>query len=262
MIIIEDKKLNGSSGKIKHGFFGKQGGVSKGIYESLNCGPGSDDTPEAVQKNRDIIANEMGVTPDKLISVWQIHSPDCLYISGPVPSGENRPRADAMVTDMPGLALGILTADCGPVLFAGEKEDGSPVIGAAHSGWGGALKGVSESTIHKMVETGAKLESIRVAIGPCIGPASYEVSEGFEKPFLERDPADEHFFKEARKEGHLMFDLPGYIASSVAQAGVTQVTITGVDTYSDEERFFSYRRKTHKNEPDYGRQMSVITIQA
>ena len=262
MIIVEDEKLNGAGEKIKHGFFGKQGGVSTGIYESLNCGPGSDDTPEAVQANRDIIANKMGVEPDKLISVWQIHSPDCLYISGPVGSGDARPKADAMVTDIPGLALGILTADCGPILFAGEKEDGSPVIGAAHSGWGGALKGVSESTIDKMVEIGAQLETIRVAIGPCIGPASYEVSEGFEAPFLEREPEDEHFFKSARKEGHLMFDLPGYIANRISQTGVTQVTITGVDTYSEEERFFSYRRKTHNNEPDYGRQMSVITIQA
>ena len=262
MIIVEDKNLNGAGGKIRHGFFGKQGGVSTGIYKSLNCGPGSDDSPEAVQVNRNIIANKMGVTADRLLSVWQIHSPDCLTVTGVIPSGEARPQADSMVTDQAGLALGILTADCGPILFAGEKADGSPVIGAAHAGWGGALKGILESTVDGMVALGAEVKTIRAAVGPCIGPASYEVSAGFEKPFLERNPEDEHFFKAAQKEGHLMFDLPGYIASRLAQKGVTQVTITGVDTYSEEDKFFSYRRKTHKGEPDYGRQMSVITIQA
>jgi hypothetical protein len=262
MIIVEAEKLNGVDNRIKHGFFGRQGGVSTGIYDSLNCGPGSDDTPEAVQENRARVAGHFSLPPEKLVTVWQIHSPDCLYISGPVASGPERPQADAMVTDSPGLALGILTADCGPILFAGEKPDGSPVVGAAHAGWGGALKGVAESTVQKMIETGAEKETIRAAIGPCIGPASYEVTAGFEKPFMEYDPADEHFFKPAKKEGHLMFDRPGYIASRLARAGIKQVTITGVDTYSEEEKFFSYRRKTHRGEPDYGRQLSVITIQA
>lgn len=260
MIIIEDKKLNGDSGKVKHGFVGRQGGVSKGLYNSLNCGPGSDDTPESVQENRARVAAHFGVSPDRLLRLCQEHTSDCLVVRDPFPENTDPPVADAMVTDVPDLALGILTADCGPVLFAGEKADGTPVIGAAHSGWSGALKGVSESTIHKMVEIGAELETIRAAIGPCIGPASYEVSSGFETPFLERDPADEHFFKPAQKEGHLMFDLPGYIASRISQAGVKQVTITGVDTYKEEDKFFSYRRKTHNNEPDYGRQVSVIVI--
>jgi YfiH family protein len=260
MIIIEDKILNGSIGKIQHGFFGRQGGVSQGTYESLNCGPGSDDDPRAVQENRARVAKHFGVGADKLASVWQIHSPDCLIIDQIPPSGDKRPKADAMVTDKAGLILGVLTADCGPILFAGEKADGSPVIGAAHAGWGGALKGVLESTLEKMKECGATDGSLRAAIGPCIGPASYEVSQGYEKPFLERDPEDERFFRAARQEGHLMFDLPGYIANRLAQAGVTQVTITGHDTYALAEEFFSYRRATHNNDPDYGRQISAIFI--
>lgn len=257
MIIIEDKNLNGADEKIRHGFFGRQGGVSTGIYESLNCGIGSNDDPDAVNENKARVAEHFSVKPDKLITVSQIHSPDCLYVTEPFPE---RPEADAMVTDVAGLVLGVLTADCGPILFAGEKKDGSPVVGGAHAGWGGALGGVLESTIKEMLNIGAEMETIRAAVGPCIGPASYEVSVGFEAPFLERDPEDERFFKSARKEGHLMFDLPGYIASRLAQAGVRQVAITGHDTCPDEERFFSYRRKTHRGEPDYGRQISAISI--
>lgn len=260
MFIIEDKKLNGAKGLIKHGFFGRQGGVSEGIYDSLNCGPGSYDSPEAVQENRTRVAGHFGMNADHLISLWQVHSPDCLIIDGPVPSGDDRPKADAMVTDKAGWVLGTLTADCGSILFAGEKSDGSPVIGAAHAGWGGALRGVLESTVETMEKLGVELDTIRTTVGPCIGPKSYEVSIGFEAPFLERDPEDEHFFREAQKEGHLMFDLPGYIASRLAQAGVRQVTITGYDTFAEEEKFFSYRRTTHRGEPDYGRQISAIAI--
>lgn len=260
MIIIEDKKLNGDANKIQHGFFGRQGGVSDGLYKSLNCGVGSDDDPKAVAENRKRVAEHFNAEPENLITVWQVHSPDCIYVKKPVGIGNDRPKADAMVTDQAGLVLGVLTADCGPILFAGEKADGSPVIGGAHAGWGGAVGGVLESTVEKMIETGATPESLRAAIGPCIGPKSYEVSIGFEKPFLECNPEDEHFFREARKEGHLMFDLPGYIASRLAAAGVKQVTITGHDTFADEERFFSYRRTTHAKESDYGRQISAISI--
>ncbi len=260
MNIIEDKKLNGTQGQIAHGFFGRQGGVSTGLYASLNCGPGSNDDPACVRENRARVAGHFGLGAERLAGVWQIHSPDCLYIDSVPPAGDDRPKADAMVTDAAGIILGVLTADCGPILFAGEKADGAPVIGAAHAGWGGALKGVLESTVNRMVETGAALESIRASIGPCIGPKSYEVSVGFEKPFLQRNPEDEHFFREARKEGHLMFDLPGYIANRLAQAGVRQVTITGRDTFAEAEDFFSYRRTTHAGEPDYGRQISAIVI--
>jgi len=260
MIIIEDKKLNSSANKIHHGFFGKHGGVSSGLYKSLNCGVGSDDDPAHVAENRKRVAGHFKADPENLITVWQVHSPDCIYVNKPVGVGDDRRKADAMVTDQPGLVLGVLTADCGPILFAGEKPDGSPVIGGAHAGWGGAVGGVLESTIEKMIETGATPESLRAAIGPCIGPKSYEVSIGFEKTFLDRNPEDEHFFREARKEGHLMFDLPGYIASRIAAAGVGQVTITGHDTFADQDSFFSYRRTTHAGEPDYGRQISAISI--
>lgn len=260
MIIVEDKRLNGDDGKIQHGFFGRQGGVSEGIYAGLNCGSGSDDEPQKVQENRARVANHFDQPSEKLISVYQVHSEKCIYINAVDQFSGEKPKADAMVTDQPELILGILTADCGPVLFAGEKSGGAPVIGAAHAGWGGALKGITDSTIAMMVERGAVLETIRAAVGPCIGPKSYEVSNGFEKPFLARDPADEHFFRAAQREGHLMFDLQGYLANRLAQAGLRQVTITGEDTCAMTDEFFSYRRKTHKGEPDYGRQISAICI--
>ena len=257
MNIIEDRYLNGEAGKIRHGFFGRQGGVSKGIYDSLNCGIGSDDNKKAVNENKRRVAEHFSVNLEKLVTVNQIHSPDCHIVTEPF---SERPDGDAMVTDKSGLVIGVLTADCGPVLFAGKKEDGAPVIGAAHAGWGGALGGVLESTIARMTEIGAVPDSIRAAVGPCIGPASYEVSASFENPFVERNPEDERFFKTARKEGHFMFDLPGYIASRLAEAGLKQITITGHDTYALEDAFFSYRRKTHRGEADYGRQISAIAI--
>lgn len=259
MIIIEDQKLNNGSGKIRHGFFGRQGGVSEGLYNSLNCGVGSHDDADKVQENRGRVAAYFGQPASHLLTAAQVHSPDCLIVNEVF---TERPEVDAMVTDKVGLILGILTADCGPVLFVGKKLDGSPVIGAAHAGWGGALKGVLENTVQKMTELGAGIDTIRAAVGPCIGPKSYEVSAGFEKPFLARDPDDERFFRAAQKEGHLMFDLPGYIASRLAQAGVRQVTITGHDTYAEEDKFFSYRRKCHRDEPDYAREISAIVIKA
>lgn len=264
MLIIKDPKLgdsyDGSTSRVRHGFFGRQNGVSEGLYDSLNCGVGSDDDPGVVAENRKRVAGYFDAAPENLITVWQVHSPDCIYIDKPVAAGIDRPKADALVTDRAGLVLGVLTADCGPILFVGEKADGSPVIGASHAGWGGALNGVLESTVKKMIEMEATPESICAAVGPCIGPKSYEVSIGFEKPFLAREPQDEHFFREARKEGHLMFDLPGYIASRLAGAGVKQVTITGHDTFAEADSFFSYRRTTHAKEPDYGRQISAISI--
>lgn len=260
MIIIQDKKLTDVHPKIRHGFFGRQGGVSKGLYDSLNCGSGSNDDPASVQHNRVLVANNLGVDPENLISVWQVHSADCMIINAPVGTGEARPKADGIVTDKAGIALGILTADCGPLLFVGTKLDGAPVIGAAHSGWGGSIKGIGEATIDKMVALGATLETIRAAIGPSIGAKSYEVSMGFEKPFLDRDPEDERFFREAQRDGHLMFDMAGYIANRLAQHGVRHVTITGQDTFALKDDFFSYRRTTHAKEPDYGRQISAIAI--
>ena len=260
MILIEDKKLVNESKTIRHGFFGRQGGVSAGLYHSLNCGVGSDDIAESVQENRIRVSQQLTVDKGNLVTIHQVHSADCVVVTKPFETMEERPKADGLATDVPGLALGVLTADCGPILLAGEKADGAPVIGAAHAGWGGALKGVGEATVEKMLELGAEAASLRAAIGPCIGPKSYEVSVGFETPFLERNPEDEHFFKSAQKEGHLMFDLPGYIASRLARCGVGQVTITGQDTFAEEENFFSYRRTTHRREPDYGRQISAIAI--
>lgn len=248
------------SNAVTYGFYGRKGGVSTGIYTSLNCGPGSGDDLAKVMENRQRVAMDLGVDLDNLASLWQIHSPDCIQVHEPLPTGEERPKADAMATDVPGMALGILTADCGPVLFEGRTKAGKPVIGAAHAGWGGAVGGVLEATLVQMESLGAPRDSIIVAVGPCIGPASYEVSAGFEKPFLDHDPESERFFKSARREGHFMFDLPGYIAARLAKAGVGRVSLSGIDTYKDEENCFSFRRATHRAEGDYGRQVSAIVI--
>ncbi len=260
MIVIKARNIDTASNKIQHGFFGRDGGVSEGIYKSLNCGIGSDDKADNVQQNRQIVAKYFDQPTENLCSVHQVHSAKCILIKQPFGKKSERPEVDAMVTDQPNLILGILTADCGPVLFTGEKHDGSSVIGAAHSGWRGAIGGVLEDTVQKMVDCGAVKQTIKAAIGPCIGPRSYEVNIEFAAPFLAQDEANEHFFREAQKEGHLMFDLPGYIASRLAHCGVGGVTITGHDTYAEYDKFFSYRQKTHRGEPDYGRQISAIMI--
>ena len=261
MIIIKDKKIDAVHDTIRHGFFGKTGGVSQGVYESLNAAYGSKDDKKYVNENLKRIAESLGIVPDKLMNVWQVHSKDCVYVNSGMTLDEIREiKADAMVTDKPNVGLGALSADCTPILFSGLKADGAPVIGAAHSGWGGSLKGIGEATVDKMLALGARLDTIQAAIGPCIGPKSYEVSIGFEEPFLDRAPEDEHFFRESQRDGHLMFDMPGYVASRLAQHGVKNVTITGHDTYALEQDFFSYRRTTHNNEPDYCRQISVIAI--
>jgi len=255
MIIDEYAKF---SDQVKHGFFGRTGGVSQGIYESLNCGIGSDDAQEKVIENRTLVCDEFGVEHEKLCTLYQIHSPDCLIIHDP--SDTKDVQADAMVTDQAGIILGVLTADCGPILFEGQKKDGLPVIGAAHAGWKGAIGGVLQSTISKMQELGAAVESIHVAIGPCIGPASYEVSADFLDPFLKQADENERFFKEAKTEDKYFFDLPGYIAQQLAGQGIQNVSISGHDTYKEEDKFFSYRRKTHRDEKDYGRQISAISL--
>lgn len=242
-----------------HGFFSRRGGVSKDVYASLNCGAGSDDEPEHVKQNRAIVAEIVGCAPDHLLSLYQIHSPRCMRVEKPW--GAERPEADAMATDKAGIALGILTADCGPVLFSGQKADGSAVVAAAHAGWGGALKGVLESSIRAMEDLGAEKGSIRAVVGPCISRESYEVGEEFVDPFLKEDEESERFFMAGQRAGHLMFDLPGYCAFRLARAGLKKVFIKDLDTYFNEEDFFSYRRKTHRKEKDYGRQISVIMIQ-
>ncbi len=245
--------------RVRHGFFGRSGGVSTGVYASLNCGQGSDDNPSNVAQNRRIVAEAMGVKPSHLLSLHQIHSAQCVVARAPW-GDSYKPQADGMVTDVAGLALGVLTADCGPVLFHGKKADGQCVIGAAHAGWGGAFKGVLGATVEQMIGLGAGLESIRAVVGPCIGQKSYEVGMEFAEKFLEQDEGNEKFFISAQRDGHLMFDLPGYCAMRLAEAGVKNVVIKDLDTYFNEEDFFSYRRTTHRKEEDYGRQISVVVI--
>lgn len=263
MKIYKDAQFDTACGdKISYGFFGRTGGVSGGIYASLNCGSGSSDNQDHITENRRRVAQQLCGQDVEISTLWQCHSAQCLSIQTHVPVGEDRPKADALVTDKPGLIIGTLSADCGPVLFTAQKPDGAPVIGAAHAGWGGALGGILEDTIVKMVQVGALPSTIKACLGPCIGPASYEVSEAFMRPFVIKHEEAEHFFKSAHKEGHLMFDMPGYIAMRLALAGVRQVSIMGVDTYKEEETCFSFRRATHRGEPDYGRQISAIMIRS
>jgi len=242
--------------KAAHGFFGRQGGVSGGIYAGLNCGTGSNDNPEDIQANRAAVARLLGVEADHVLSLFQVHGADCLKVKAPF---SERPKADAQVTDVPGLALSILTADCAPVLFYGEAN-GKPVIGAAHAGWKGAFGGVLDSTVKAMGEYGVKAADIRAAIGPCIGKRSYEVTQEFVDVFLKDDAENERYFLDSSKPGHLLFDLPGYCAGRLYNCGLKQVSITGQDTYAKEADYFSYRRTTHRKEQDYGRQISAIVI--
>ena len=239
---------------VAHGFLGRTGGVSTGLHAGLNVGIGSDDDAAAVAENRRL-ASEAVLPGAALVTLYQIHSADCVTVRSPF-EDRLRPRADALVTDRPGLALGILTADCAPVLLA-DKDAG--VIGAAHAGWKGAIGGVTDATILAMEALGAKRERITAAIGPCIARASYEVDDAFARRFEAHDPANERFFAEGR-DGHFQFDLEAYVAHRLASAGIGRVAMLGLDTYADEARFFSFRRATHRGEPGYGRQISVIGL--
>jgi YfiH family protein len=239
---------------IAHGFLGRRGGVSTGVHAGLNVGTGSADDAAAIAENRRR-ATDAVLPGARLATVYQIHSADAVTIIDPYDE-RLRPRADAMVTDRPGIALGILTADCAPVLLA-DRTAG--VVGAAHAGWKGAIGGVTDSTILAMETLGARRERIVAAIGPCIARASYEVDDGFARRFGEADPANERFFSPGRP-GHHQFDLPAYVAHRLASAGIGRVEICGLDTYGDADRFFSFRRATHRSEPDYGRQISIIAI--
>lgn len=245
--------------QVAHGFFTRRGGVSTGIYAGLNTGAGSNDDPQHVRQNRKIVAKALGTQSDRLLSLYQIHSDQCVVVSD-IWGAEERPEGDSMVTDRPNIALGVLTADCTPVLFQGQKLDGSPVIGAAHAGWKGALGGILEATLREMVSLGAQAQSIKACIGPCIGKRSYEVDESFFKRFVERDDNHERFFGAAARNRHFMFDLGGYCALRLYESGLKNVGILGLDTYANEEEFFSYRRTTHREESDYGRQISTIMI--
>lgn len=247
--------------KSRHSFFTREGGVSQGIYGSLNCGLGSADDPDAVRENRRRAAEKLGVAANHLVTLYQVHSDRVITLERPWDKDE-RPQADALVTKTPGIALGVLSADCLPVLFQ-DAEAG--VIGAAHAGWKGALGGVLEATLTAMEALGAQRELLRAAIGPAIQQSSYEVSEGFEVPFLARDEAAERFFRPGRP-GKLHFDLPGYAAWRLASAGLREVELLGHDTCSDPARFFSYRRTTLEaattGTKDYGRLLSAIALNA
>lgn len=240
-------------GDAPHGFLGRRGGVSTGIVAGLNVGTGSQDDPSAIEENRRRAVG--AVLPGaRLATVYQVHSAACVVADAW--DLADRPKADAIVTDRPGMLLGILTADCAPVLFA-DAEAG--IVGAAHAGWKGAIAGVTDATIDAMERLGARRERIAAAIGPCIARASYEVDDAFARRFEEADPANERFFT-AGRPGHHRFDLEGYVAARLAAAGLTRIDALGLDTYADEERFFSFRRATHRGEPDYGRQISLIGV--
>ena len=240
---------------LRHAFFTREGGVSGGIYDSLNGGLGSDDDPANVAENRRRMADVMGVAPDHFLNVWQIHSPDVVVATGPW-QGTERPRADAIVTRTEGLAIGATAADCGPILLV---DPNARVIGAAHAGWKGALTGVLESTVDAMEKLGAERGGIVAAIGPLIRQHSYEVGGEFVERFIEADAENAPFFIPAARESHAMFDLAGFIRMRLENAGVLMIDDIGVDTYSD-ERFFSYRRSVHRGETDYGRHIHAIAL--
>lgn len=238
---------------LPHGFFTREGGVSGGIYGSLNCGAGSGDDPAAVAENRRRVAAAIGA--DAVASLYQIHSREVVTV-GDGHDPASRPKADGLVTDRPGIALGVLAADCTPVLFA---DAGAGVIGACHAGWRGALAGITDATIEAMEKLGARRDRIRAAVGPTIHQKSYEISDPFRATFLEADAGNAVFFAAGRRDGHWQFDLPGYVMQRLQRAAVAAETL-GLDTCSDPARFFSYRRTTLAGEPDYGRQISAIVL--
>lgn len=241
---------------IRHAFFTRSGGVSQGVYTSLNGGVGSNDAPEMVAENRARMAAALGVSADRFLTPYQIHSLEVVVAKEPW-AAEQRPRADAVVTQVPHLAIGVSTADCGPLLFA-ESEAG--VIGAAHAGWRGALTGVIEATIAAMERLGADRHRIAAALGPTIRQPNYEVGPEFIDRFLAADQMNARFFVSSEREGHAMFDLGGYIAERIARAGVSQFEDLGLCTYAEPERFFSYRRTTRNGEADYGRHINAIAL--
>lgn len=241
---------------VAHGFFTRRGGVSQGLYDSLNIGLGSRDDRESVLENRRRIAGLLGVEPARLVAPFQHHSADVAVVDAPWRPGE-APRADALVTATPGLAIAISTADCGPVLFYDSR---ARVVGAAHAGWKGAYSGILEATIEAMEGLGANRARITAVLGPTISAKSYEVGGEFVARFIDADGGNARFFSPSSREGHAMFDLPAYILSRLKAAGVGRASDLGLCTYMDEDRFFSYRRATHRGEEDYGRLMSAIAL--
>lgn len=241
---------------VHHAFFTRQGGVSDGLYASLNCGYGSRDAPAKVERNRAIAMEMLGLAPDRLMTCRQVHGAAAVTAQTPW-RPETPPAADAIATSTPGLALGILAADCAPVLLCDPE---ARVIGAAHAGWRGAFAGILEAAVAAMEQLGAERHHIRAGVGPCIGPASYEVGPEFPAPILIRHPASETFFTAAGRPGHFMFDLPGYVAHRLAAAGIETVECTGRDTVAEPGQFFSYRRSRLRGEPVFGLGLSAIVL--
>lgn len=256
---VEAANLGTVSG-IRHGFFTRIGGVSSGIYAGLNCGLGSNDDQALVLENRRMIGRHLGAGDDKfgggVITLYQEHGTTALEVTAP-PSRDALPRADAVVSRTPGLVIGVLTADCAPVLLA-DGEAG--VVAAAHAGWRGAVDGIVDSAVREMERLGARRERISAAVGPCISQSSYEVGPEFEAAFLARDPANGAFFQRNPKTARPHFDLPGFVVSRLANAGISNIENLGLCTCENESLFYSYRRKSLRGEPDYGRQISAIVV--
>jgi YfiH family protein len=243
---------------VAHGFFTRRGGVSRGPYESLNCGLGSGDEAALVAENRARAAAALGLAAGALVTCYQVHGTEAVPVDGAAPwTPDARPRADALVTRAPGVALGVLTADCAAVLLA---EPHAGVVGAAHAGWRGALAGVLEAAVAAMERLGAARESIRAAVGPCIAQDSYEVGPEFPAPFFARAEADRRFFSPGSGDGRWRFDLAAYVAERLRSHGLAEVAASAHDTYAEAELFFSHRRARHRGEPDYGRCLAAIAL--
>lgn len=253
MIVAEE--LAGLAG-IRHGFFTREGGVSTGLYAGLNTGLGSADDRGAVLENRARVARALGVAPDRFVTAYQVHSPRVHVVEEAWAAGEG-PQVDALVCRQPGIAIGVSAADCGPLLFADAR---ARVVGAAHAGWKGAFGGVIEATLAAMEAEGANRADIVAVLGPTISQAAYEVGPEFVARFAADDPASTVFFRPSERDGHALFDLPGYIGARLRAAGVGQAGDVGLCTYADEARFFSFRRATHRGEPDYGRLVAAIAL--
>lgn len=253
--MIEAKNLS-KIPEIRHGFFTRIGGFSKGIYSSLNCGLGSEDDTSLVMRNREVVATSLGLLPQELVTSYQHHSAHVIPVTRAWGTS-GLPKGDAMVTDRPHIAIAVSTADCVPVLFADRR---GRVVGAAHAGWRGAVDGITDNTVLAMEQLGAERDDICAAIGPAISGTAYEVGPERHAEFISRDKANEQYFRPSGQPGHFMLDLPAYVENRLRQFGVKSVERIARCTYQDEEHFFSYRRMTHRGEADYGRHLSAITL--
>lgn len=254
-MLVQAPSLNSLAG-VRHAFFTREGGVSTGVYASLNAGMGSHDDPRNVAENRARMAAAIGVAADHFLTAYQVHSPTVVVAERPWPS-DARPHADAIVTRIPGLAVGVSTADCGPVLFA-DAEAG--VVGAAHAGWRGALAGVVAETVAAMERLGARRAHITAALGPMIRQPNYEVGADLVARFVAADQGNVRFFDASPRDGHALFDLAGFILARLVDANISRIEDLGLCTYADPDRFFSYRRTTHRGEGDYGRHVNAIVL--